>query len=101
MLRCLSIVTSLMPYLRHSRKRIATSCRARLRDINMQMWLVAGFTLNSRVNQFCFTSMCRMPLLDRESRQVAAEFFFKVFVVAAVAVVACELRVGSGSSAFW
>jgi hypothetical protein len=66
-----------MPYFRHSRNRIATSNRARFLDIAMQICPVAGFTLNRRANQFCFTSICRMPLLDLESRQLDGGSFFR------------------------
>ena len=59
MFRCLSTWMPRIPYLRHSRRRIVTSCRARFLEMAMQRWLMAGLTLNSRASQFCFTSILR------------------------------------------
>ena len=67
MSRALSTSISVMPYFRHSFRRMATSWRARRLGIVKQRYLVAGLTRNRRANQFCWMSIF-LPLASLSSQ---------------------------------
>lgn len=94
MFLCLSTWMSRMPYLRHSRRRMVTSWRARLLEIVMQMWSVAGLTLNRRASQFCLTSMLRTGP-EPDSCHLDWDTFAETCVLPMV------LNSSEGRSSFW